>query len=157
MSARKLPEHTPHVCSHRGGCPCCQLWTQCVGCQSSWSGSEKAFSIGEGTFQCTFMACASATLWSCIDKIFLKPTGQMMHTTCSYVMWNLCSNSHGAPVNCQVPYVHCMYQWVCVGSCYNTLWNIVTFCGNGWTYYTNCALMLGSARAMHIAHGKLTL
>ena len=41
--------------------------------------------VGEGTLQCTFMACASAAVWSCIQKILLKPTGRMMHTTCSYV------------------------------------------------------------------------
>ena len=41
--------------------------------------------VGEGTLQCTFMACASAALWSCIQKILLKHTGRMMHTTCSYV------------------------------------------------------------------------
>ena len=58
MSGCRLPEHTPHDCSHRGGCLCTQLWTQCVECQSSGSGNEKAFSTGEG-FQCT---CASAAL-----------------------------------------------------------------------------------------------
>ena len=36
----RLPEHTPHVHSHRGGCWCSQLWTQCAGCQSSACGGE---------------------------------------------------------------------------------------------------------------------
>ena len=62
MSARKLPEHTPHVCSHRGGCPCCQLWTQCVEYVRVAEVEIRRPLVGEGTFQCTFMACASATL-----------------------------------------------------------------------------------------------
>jgi len=38
MGACRLPEHTPHVHSHRGGGQCSQLWTQCAGCQSSTGG-----------------------------------------------------------------------------------------------------------------------
>ena len=36
----RLPEHTPRVHSHRGGCQCSQLWTQCAGCQSTAGGGE---------------------------------------------------------------------------------------------------------------------
>ena len=36
----RLPEHTLHVRSHRGGWLYSQLWTQCVECQSSGSGGE---------------------------------------------------------------------------------------------------------------------
>ena len=36
----RLPEHTLHVRSHRGGCLYSQLWTQCAECQSSGSGGE---------------------------------------------------------------------------------------------------------------------
>ena len=38
MGVHRLPKHTPRVHSHRGGCQCSQLWTQCAGCQSSAGG-----------------------------------------------------------------------------------------------------------------------
>ena len=40
MGECRLPEHTLHVRSHRGGCLYSPLWTQCVECQSSGSGGE---------------------------------------------------------------------------------------------------------------------
>ena len=42
----RLPEHTPRVHSHRGGCRCSQLWTQCAGCQGS-AGGEGILTAGE--------------------------------------------------------------------------------------------------------------
>ena len=38
-------------------------------------------SVDEDSFQCTFMACVSAALWSCIERIFFKLTWvEAIHT-----------------------------------------------------------------------------
>ena len=37
--------------------------------------------VSEGSFQCTFMACASGALWSCIEGTFSQ-TGECILTQC---------------------------------------------------------------------------
>ena len=54
-------------------------------CQSSGSGNEKAFSRQRFP---VYMLQVQHCTWSCIEEIFLKPTGQMMahNSTGSYMM-----------------------------------------------------------------------
>ena len=75
--------------------------------------------VGEGSFQCT---CACAALWSCIEEIFLKPTGQMMYTTGSYMMCNCAAWT--APVNkCNSLAFHVLGLYLAICS-------VVLFCRN---------------------------
>ena len=59
-------------------------------------------------------------MWSCIEEMMAHK--RFIHDV------QLCSNTHGAPVNYQVSYVHCLYLYGCV------LVVVITCCGSGGVY-----------------------
>ena len=68
VGAHRLPEHTPHVHSHRGGGQCSQLWTQCAGCQSS-AGGGGILTAGEKEKQWTELEVILFTAYLSVSKV----------------------------------------------------------------------------------------